>query len=54
MTASLLGDDVVEQRVSRIAGVIIIMTDQRQRVAVPGRNRGRDLYPGIIVCANLG
>ncbi len=36
----LLGQDVVEQRVSWIAGVIVIVNDQRKGVAVPGRDVG--------------
>src|ERR1051326_2890256 len=38
--ATLLRHDIVEQRVSRVADVIVVMTDERECVVVPGDDVG--------------
>src|SRR5262249_5204695 len=38
-----LQGDIVEQRVGRVAGVVVVVARQRQRGAVAARDVGRDL-----------
>lgn len=52
--SSLVYRDIVIERVSWIAGIMVIVTGQGQGVGMARRDTGRHLHPGIILVARSG